>query len=270
MWPVTGDPTQLEQVLLNLAINARDAMPDGGALVLRGENFELDAQYASMMPGAKVGSYVLLAVSDSGSGIPREVIDRIFDPFFTTKEAGKGTGLGLSTVMGIAKSHGGFVNVYSEPGRGTTFKVFLPAAPGAAADPALPADSEPLHGNGELILVVDDEAGIRMVTEAMLSHFGYNVLTSADGAEGVALYMQHRAEIKVVLTDMVMPHFDGVALTRALKRIDPGVRIIASSRHTDDTRIAALGALGVKKFLSKPYQAAKLLAVLHETLAAEV
>ena len=268
MWPISGDPTQLEQVLLNLAINARDAMPDGGTLLLSCANFELDEQYASMTPGAAVGSHVLFTVSDSGSGIPKEIIDRIFDPFFTTKEVGKGTGLGLSTVMGIAKSHGGFVNVYSEPGAGTTFKVFLPAAPGAEPSAPLPAETAPLRGHGELVLVVDDEASIRVVTEAMLRQFGYNVLTGADGAEGVALYMQHRTEIKAVLTDMVMPHFDGVALARALKHIDPAVPIIASSGHSDDSRFAALVALGVRDFLTKPYQAGKLLSVLREALAA--
>ena len=267
IWPVVGDPTQLEQVLLNLAINARDAMPDGGALALSCENFTLDEHYASMMPGSKVGSYVLFTVSDTGVGIPRGVIDKIFDPFFTTKEVGKGTGLGLSTVLGIAKSHGGFVNVYSEPGRGTTFKVFVPAAPGAEIGAPSPAASALCRGNGELVLVVDDEARIRMVTEAILRQFGYNVVAAADGIEGLALYMQYRGEVRVVVTDVVMPHFDGVALTRALKRIDADVRIIATSGHSDDSRIAALKELSVRAFLTKPYAADNLLSVLHDALA---
>jgi PAS domain S-box-containing protein len=268
IWPVSGDPTQLHQVLLNLAINARDALPNGGSLIFSCENFALDAHYASMLPGATAGSYVLLTVCDTGAGIPHEIVDRIFDPFFTTKEVGKGTGLGLSTVVGIAKSHGGFLNVYSEPGRGTTFKVFLPAAPGSEADAASPAEAEPPHGHGELILVVDDEASIRLVTESILREFGYEVVTGGDGIEGVALFTQHRSAIKAVLTDVVMPYFDGVALTRALKRIDPAVRIIATSGHADDGRVAALEELGVNAFLPKPYHTAKLLTVLHETLHA--
>jgi len=267
MWPVVGDPTQLEQVLLNLAINARDAMPDGGSLSLACENFTLDEHYASMMPGSKVGSYVLFTVSDSGVGIPRGIIDKIFDPFFTTKEVGKGTGLGLLTVLGIAKSHGGFVHVYSEPGRGTTFKVFVPAAPGAETGAPSPAESAPCRGHGELVLVVDDEARIRMVTEAILRQYGYNVVAAADGIEGLALYMQYRGEVKAVVTDVVMPHFDGVALTRALKRVDANVRIIATSGHSDDSRIAALKELSVRAFLTKPYAAENLLSVLHDALA---
>ena len=267
LWPLMGDPTQLHQVLLNLAVNARDAMPVGGTLTFSGENLTIDENYASMVPGAHPGDYVVLKVSDTGTGIPRDVIDRIFDPFFTTKEVGKGTGLGLSTVIGIVKSHGGVVHVQSEPGHGTTFQVFLPAVPGAEAEARAPAESAAPSGHGELVLVVDDEEAIRSVTELLLRQAGYQVLTAADGTEAMALYAGRRHEIKAVLTDSVMPHFDGLALARALKRIDPEVRIVATSGRWEDGREAAFHELGVRAFLTKPYHADKLLSTLHDALA---
>jgi len=267
LWPLMGDPTQLHQVLLNLAINARDAMPDGGTLALSGENLEVDENYSSMVPGTHAGSYVLLKVSDTGSGIPQEVIDRIFDPFFTTKEVGKGTGLGLSTVLGIVQSHGGVVHVESEPGRGTTFQVFLPAVPGAAAEVTPPAETAPPAGHGKLVLIVDDEEGIRTVTSLILREAGYEVLTAADGTEAVALYAMHRHEIQVVLTDAVMPHFDGLSLTRALMHLDPKVRIIATSGRGDEGRIATFKEAGARAFLPKPDRAEKLLTTLRDALA---
>jgi signal transduction histidine kinase len=168
-------------VLLNLCVNARDAMPNGGTLLLSAENITIDEHYAGMMPEAHAGPYVVLQVSDTGTGIPRDVLDKIFDPFFTTKEMGKGTGLGLSSLIGIVKSHGGFVNVYSEVGTGTTFKVFLPALPGCEATPAI-ATPVPLPlGRGELILVVDDELTLRDITQRILERRGYRILTAADG-----------------------------------------------------------------------------------------
>ena len=165
LWSIEGDPTQLHQVLLNLCVNARDAMPNGGLLIVAGENFTVDEHYAAMMPDLKAGPHVILCVTDSGSGMPRATIDKIFDPFFTTKDVGKGTGLGLSTALGILKSHGGFISVYSEIGRGTTFKIFLPAR---TSDEEL-AKSEtvtaPIQGHGQYILVVDDEPNILQITK---------------------------------------------------------------------------------------------------------
>jgi two-component system cell cycle sensor histidine kinase/response regulator CckA len=267
-WPVLGDPTQLSQVLLNLCVNARDAMPGGGRLTLAVRNVEHDAQYAGMNLGAAAGRHVVIDVTDTGCGIPREIIDRIFDPFFTTKEAGKGTGLGLSTTLGIVRSHGGFMHVQSEPDRGTTFSVHLPAppAPAAVESPATVSRELP-RGRGELVLVVDDEAMVLGITRQTLERFGYRVLTAADGAQAVGLFATHRQEIAAVLTDMMMPVMDGTVLIAALQRIDPGIRIIGSSglnSHADAVR----GSIkGVDYFLTKPYTADALLRLMARVLA---
>jgi len=264
---VIGDSTQLHQVLLNLFINARDAMPDGGTLTVTAENHALDESYAAMQPDAKPGPYVVVSVADTGMGISPKVIDKIFDPFFTTKEVGKGTGLGLSTVIGIVKGHGGFVKVYSEVGRGSTFKIYVPANPSGSPgsqqlkdQPALPL------GNGEWILLADDEPLIRKITAEMLTRNGYNVLVATDGVDALSIYAQHMREIKVVLTDVMMPLIDGVALTRALKKMNAEVQIIASTGQADESRRAELEGLGVKAFLIKPYVADKLLTAIHGTI----
>jgi PAS domain S-box-containing protein len=272
-WPVTGDATQLHQVLLNLCVNARDAMTEGGALSLSTENVRLDESNAAMSPEAKAGPYVLLRVSDTGEGIPPHIVDRIFDPFFTTKENGKGTGLGLSTVLGIVRNHRGFVCLRSREGDGTTFDVYLPAAPGAveatiaAALPAAP------KGCGETILVVDDEPGIRDVTEKTLRAHGYSVLTAADGTEGIALYCQRHSEIKAVLTDVMMPCMDGMTMARILKGINPSLRIVASSgigsAGNREEKVRELHAMGVKTFLTKPYTADVILTAIGEVLMEE-
>ena len=267
LWPVLADPTQLNQVVMNLCVNARDAMPDGGRLELVAGNTELDAQYAAMNRGMVPGRYVLIQVTDTGTGMPREIIDRIFEPFFTTKELGKGTGLGLSTVLGIVRSHGGFVNVYSEVGRGSTFKVYLPAQ---AADAGTAADGhvgEALpRGNGELILVVDDETSILDITKQTLLAFGYRVLTAGDGAQAISLYALQRDEVALVLTDMMMPVMDGTALIRALQRINPKVRVIAASGLRGNQDVAHATSAGVKHFLPKPYSADMLLQLINQVL----
>jgi len=220
----------------------------------------------AMHQDAKPGNYVSISVEDTGTGIPPHIIDKIFDPFFTTKEVGKGTGLGLSTVIGIVKSHGGFLKVYSEAGKGSTFKVFLPASPGESIQfrdierPLLPA------GNGELILLADDEPAVRKVTETMLTRNGYRVVLAEDGVEALTIYAQRMHEIKIVLTDVMMPLLDGTKLTRALQRINKHVPIIAATGQADDARHAELMQLGVRSVLLKPYRTDKLLGALHETL----
>ncbi|MBW7896877.1 MAG: PAS domain S-box protein [Opitutaceae bacterium] len=267
LWLVLGDPTQLNQVLLNLSVNARDAMPSGGLLSIRASNIELDQQYAVMNRGVPAGRYVVLEVSDTGSGIPPEILDRIFDPFFTTKEVGKGTGLGLSTLQGIVRSHGGFVNVYSEVGRGSTFKIYLPVHETGEADPASEPDGGKLpRGQGELILVVDDETTILSVTAQTLEAFGYRALTAEDGAQAIGLFAQRRDEIAVVLTDMMMPVMDGPALVAALRRINPRVHIIAASGLNANGNVARASAAGVTHFLAKPYSADALLRLLAHVL----
>jgi nitrogen-specific signal transduction histidine kinase/CheY-like chemotaxis protein len=267
IWTILGDPTQIHQVILNLCVNARDAMPDGGALTIGAENCVLDEQYAAMNIQAKPGRYVQIYVADSGTGIPPELIDKIFEPFFTTKDLTKGTGLGLSTVMGIVKSHDGIVNVYSEPGRGTTFKVYLPALETSAEARKEQVEEAILpRGNGETVLVIDDEASILVITSQTLQAFGYRVLTAADGAEGVAVYARHMNEIAVVLTDMMMPVMDGPATIHALMRINPKVRIVAASGLGANGGTAKAVGQGVKHFLTKPYTAGILLRAMREIL----
>ncbi len=261
---IEGDSTQLHQVLLNLCVNARDAMPNGGTLTISGENFEMDENYAAMVPGAKPGNYVQIAVTDTGTGIPNHVLNQIFDPFFTTKDPGDGTGLGLSTVMGIVKSHGGFLNVYTEVGSGSTFRVYLPVASGEES--SHPPESGAPAGNGEKILLVDDEVSIRTVTAAVLEKNGYEVITACDGAEALAIYAQQGREISAVLTDIMMPLMDGHDLIRALRRLNPRTRIIASTGHYDERSRDELHSRGVESILSKPYNTARLLSAIHEML----
>ena len=257
--PVLGDVTQLQQVLLNLCVNARDAMPQGGRLTLTATNVNVDAHYAGMNPGATPGPHLLLQVTDTGEGIPQAIINKIFDPFFTTKEMGKGTGLGLSTVQAIVKSHGGFVHVYSEPKRGTTFKIYLPA--GSQAAPEKPSDGPVVlpRGQGELILVVDDEETIRQVTKNTLEAFGYRVLVAQDGAEAIALFAQHQEDVALVLTDMMMPVLDGASAIHIINRIRPGTRVIATSGIASGLDFPKNLPDTVKHRLSKPYTADKLL-----------
>jgi PAS domain S-box-containing protein len=270
VWTMSADPTQVHQVLLNLCVNARDAMPQGGLLTITAQNVDIDAQYVAMNKQSKVGRYVMFSVTDTGSGIPLEIIDKIFEPFFTTKSFGHGTGLGLATVLAIAKSHGGFVNVYSEIGKGTTFKVYLPAAGakgGAGTAPGASAQDEAPRGNGETVLIVDDEASILAITGQTLQAFGYKVLTSTNGAEAVAVYAQHRGDIAVVLTDMMMPIMDGAATIQALQKINPGVKIIAASGLDANGTVAKAREAGVTNFLKKPYTAFAVLQMLKKTIS---
>jgi PAS domain S-box-containing protein len=257
LWTVSGDATQMHQVLMNLCVNARDAMPDGGTLLISGENLLVDENYARMNLDARVGSYVVITVSDTGIGIRPEILDRIFEPFFTTKELGKGTGLGLSTVIGIVKSHGGFINVYSELGRGSQFKIYLPAQDAKEIIEEPEVGLPP--GNGELILVVDDEDSIRDITKTSLESYNYKAITASDGIEAIALYAEHRDEISVVLTDMVMPSMDGITTIRTLRKINPAVKIIAVSGLAFSDKVNTIYDMGVKAFLSKPYTAKQLL-----------
>jgi two-component system, cell cycle sensor histidine kinase and response regulator CckA len=266
LWIISADATQIHQVLMNLCVNARDAMPDGGSISITAENVFLDESYARMHIEAKAGRFVMISVSDTGPGMTAEIQSRIFEPFFTTKEMTKGTGLGLSTALTIVKSHGGFINVYSELHKGSQFTIYLPALdkPGSAESGATQVDLP--MGNGELILVVDDEESIREITRGTLETFGYKVLTASDGTEALALYADKKNEIAVVLTDMVMPFMDGPATIRALQRMNPSVRIIAASGLGAGQR-GGEGALeGVSVFLNKPYTAEKLLKTVAQVL----
>ena len=266
LWIISADATQIHQVLMNLCVNARDAMPDGGSISIAADNVVVDENYARMHIEAKSGRFVVISVADTGPGMTPEIQSRIFEPFFTTKDMTKGTGLGLSTAMTIVKSHGGFINVYSELHKGSQFTVYLPALdkPGGADAGAVAVDLP--VGNGELVLVVDDEESIREITRGTLETFGYKVLTASDGTEALALYADKNNEIDVVLTDMVMPFMDGPATIRALQRMNPNVRIIAASGLGAGHR-GGEGALeGVAVFLNKPYTAEKLLKTVAQVL----
>jgi len=264
---ISADPTQVHQVLMNMCINARDAMPTGGRIKVTAKNIEVDENYAKMNMDANPGSYVLLSVVDTGTGMTPDVVKRIFDPFFTTKEIGKGTGLGLSTTLTIVKSHGGFINVYSELRHGTRFSIYFPSIETGRIEPEKAPISALPRGDGELILIVDDEENIRLVAEATLQKFGYNTILASDGTDALAAYAQRGNEIEAVLTDMAMPYMDGAALIRALKKIDPDVRIIAMSGLASTGQTAALRGMKVESFLTKPYSAETLLNTLADLLA---
>ena len=266
-WTILGDPTQVHQILLNLCVNARDAMPNGGKLTISVENCVLDEQYAAMHLESKPGRYVKINVADSGLGMQPDLLDKIFEPFFTTKEINKGTGLGLSTVMAIVKSHHGAINVYSEPGNGTIFRVYLPAmeiASGSLHNPFTEASMP--RGNGEIILVVDDEASILTITSQTLQAFGYKVLTASDGADALAVYAERKNDIAIVLTDMMMPVMDGAALVRVLKRMNPAIKIVAASGLSTNSNVTKGFEVNVKRFLAKPYTADTLLQTLQAFL----
>ncbi len=263
--PIEADPTQLHQVLLNLAINARDAMPSGGVLRLQVKNVEVDARLAESFPGATTGPHVMFKVSDTGDGIPGEVIDKIFDPFFTTKNVGIGTGLGLSTTAGIVRSHGGFIQVASEPGH-TTFKIFLPAQNAADLTQPPPNDALIPRGRGQTILVVDDEPSIREVAEVILTNHGYHVFTAEDGPTGLAIYAQQIGHVDVVVTDIAMPIMSGLVFIRSLRRINPEAKIIVSTGRAELGELAEIAELNVEGFLAKPYTTRSLLLKLSQVL----
>ena len=266
LWIISADATQVHQVLMNLCVNARDAMPEGGSISIRAENVFVDENYARMHIEAKPGRFVVINVSDTGPGMTQEIQTRIFEPFFTTKEMTKGTGLGLSTALTIVKSHGGFINVYSELHKGSQFAVYLPALATPGSVNAAAAQTDLPLGHGELVLVVDDEESIREITRGTLETFGYTVLTASDGTEALALYADKKNQIAAVLTDMVMPFMDGPATIRALQRMNPKVKIIAAS-GLGTGHHAGEGVLeGVSVFLNKPYTAEKLLRTLAQVL----
>jgi len=262
---VQGEPTELYQVLLNLCVNARDAMPGGGSITLSAQNIRLDETYAHLSREAPPGQYVVLTVVDTGSGIPPEIQEKIFDAFFTTKEPGKGTGLGLATVKDIVTGHGGFIHLYSEVGAGTQFKIYLPAFRGEEV-----ADDTTLltlpTGHGELILVADDEAAVREIVKATLEANGYRVVLAEDGTRAVARFVEHLKDVELLLTDIQMPHMDGMATIRALRNIRPDLRVIAVSGLTAHQQALKVTGLNVQGFIAKPFTAASLLLALDEAL----
>jgi PAS domain S-box-containing protein len=268
LWPIQANATQIHQVFLNLCVNARDAMPEGGDLKITAANRTLDTAAAAAIPNARPGDFLVVSVRDSGTGIPPDVLARIFEPFFTTKGEGKGTGLGLSTVRGIVKQHDGFVTVETAVNRGTTFTVYLPATPDAEYVGGNGTVAEPAagRGRGELILVVDDEEPVRAAVAMILTDGGYHVATAGDGAEAIALFALKPGEVRLLLTDLRMPVIGGAALAAVLRRLQPGLPIIAmsgvgSGNQKAETEFTPL-------FLAKPFHAQTVLAMVRQALDA--
>ncbi|QLE40102.1 PAS domain S-box protein [Nostoc sp. C052] len=261
IWAISGDTTQLHQVLMNLVVNARDALPHGGNIKISAENKFIDEAYTRMNLDTKVGHYVVITVADNGIGIPPEVLDRIFEPFFTTKEVNVGTGLGLSTVLGIIRSHDGFIKVSSNLGRGSKFDLFLPAVEATQAFRI--EDVDLLPGKGELILVVDDEAQIREIATIILENHNYKILTASNGIEAIALYAQHKHQINAVLMDIMMPEMDGITAIRTLQKMNKQVQIIACSGLNSMEVFTKSADVNVQAVLLKPYTARELLNSLH-------
>ncbi len=270
LWPIMADPTQIHQVLLNLCVNARDAMPDGGVLRVRAENCLLDERAAKKIDGAMPGAWLVLHVEDTGTGIPAEALNHIWEPFFTTKAADKGTGLGLSTVRGIVDHHRGFISLKTQCGRGTTFRVYLPAAEmPAKIDHLDPVRPSAVRGNGELILIVDDEPQIRDITAAILSRHGYRVLIAGDGSEAVALFASRSTEISVVVTDMSMPNLDGAILANIVQHLNPMVKILAMSGLSSSGGEMKMRQI-TGAFLFKPFKVEALLQAVNKLLHPEL
>ena len=266
LWAVFGDATQLHQVLLNLAVNARDAMPRGGTLGLAVEDVLLDEAAARLMPGLRPGPHLLFRISDTGTGIAPEIGGKIFDPFFTTKGPNGGTGLGLSTVMGIVKSHKGFIRFESKAGEGTEFRIYLPADLTSMAAEAREIPVAPPQGAGELILIIDDEEAICTVIKHILESNRYRTLVANNGTEAIALFTNEAREINLVLTDLNMPSLSGSDMIAILKKINPGIPIIVATGAHSAHGATSAAELGVEALLKKPFDVFALLDTLHKVL----
>lgn len=269
LWPIKADPTQLEQVLLNLVCNARDAMPEGGKLTIATQNVVLDEQYCQAHPGARPGDYALLAVTDTGCGMAPETVERIFEPFFTTKGPGMGTGLGLSTVYGIVKSHNGYIWCDSQPEKGTTFSIYLPALP--EADQLLENRAEreakiSPPSRGRTILLVDDEASVLNLGQRMLEHAGYQVMTAASGEEALEIFQRQPGSIDLVLLDLSMPGMGGARCLKELIRLEPRTRVLVVSGYIDSAVSRDILQAGAQGFIHKPFRLGELLQAVQKVL----
>jgi CheY-like chemotaxis protein len=264
---VRADATQMEQVLLNLAGNAADAMPEGGRLLIETQNLFLGEDDCDQHLELKPGRYVMLTVSDTGMGISPQVIEHIYDPFFTTKGVGRGTGLGLSTVFGIVKGHGGELTCYSEPGQGATFKVYLPVPPALdQAVPAEPAPPEPPVRGEETVLLVDDEAALRDLGRQALEGAGYRVLTAASGEEALAIHQARGAAIDLVVMDLGMPGMGGQRCLREILARDPKAKVVIASGYSANGQVKASLESGAAGYVAKPFRRADLLTTIRDVL----
>jgi len=261
---VMGDATQLHQVLLNLCVNARDAMPRGGKLTIEADVMQVDATYAASVLDGRPGAFVTFAVRDNGTGITSDVIDRIFDPFFTTK-GDLGTGLGLSTSLGIVRGHGGFVHVYSEPSLGTTFRVFIPLAAASASEIVAVRDAHGLEGRNRTVLVIDDDARVRQAASTVLGQLGFRVVTAMDGADALTQVGAHLGELHLVLLDLHMPRMSGIGFLERLREVMPTVPVIVASGHLHDEETMPQELRGVPQ-LAKPFTQEDLMWAIKQTL----
>jgi two-component system, cell cycle sensor histidine kinase and response regulator CckA len=263
---VHADPTQVEQVLMNLCINARDAMPQGGSLIVETANVSLDQEFCALQPLARPGRYAMLSVTDTGTGMDEATLDRIFEPFFTTKELGKGTGLGLATVYGIVRQHGGFVHVYSEPGIGSTFRAYFPISEESVAAKEPLEDSSPVAGGSETILVAEDHEGLRQIALETLTRLGYRVLIATDGEQALKEFSAHRHEIALVLLDVVLPKLSGPEVYARLRQEHPGLPVVFTTGYSPDIGLLEQAQREGLPILQKPYAPRNLALRVREAL----
>jgi two-component system, cell cycle sensor histidine kinase and response regulator CckA len=263
---IRADASQMEQVIMNLAVNSRDAMPGGGRLIIETSNVYLDGLYNVRHPIVRQGQYVLLAVSDTGTGMDAETQSHIFEPFFTTKAQGKGTGLGLATVYGVVKQSGGFIWVYSELGRGTTFKIYVPRVDQPVDRVSLTPSASEVPRGTETILLTEDEQDVREVAREFLESGGYTVIEARDGAEALGLAEKHKGEIDLLITDMVMPRMTGQELAARLKEKQPGLRMLYMSGYSERAAAESMHPDPSVRLLAKPFSRSALLRAVHELL----
>jgi CheY-like chemotaxis protein len=266
---INADAGQLEQVILNIGVNARDAMPEGGRLIIQTKDMLLDNDYCRLNPEAKPGTHVCLSIADTGHGMDQETIERIFEPFYTTKETGKGTGLGLAMAYGIIKNHDGHITCKSSPDEGTRFDIYLPAIKVSVEDEIEKREEPIIMGRGETLLVVEDEAMLRDLAKDMLKRGGYQVLEANSGEEGLRLYLEKGSEISLVILDMIMPGMGGKQCLTEILKIDPQAKVVIASGYAmSDTEMDNILSLS-KGFIKKPYYFRNMLKVVHEALDEE-
>lgn len=263
---INADPTQIEQIIMNLGVNARDAMSDGGRLIFETESVILDEQYCKTHLGARPGQYVKLSISDTGHGMDREILSHIFEPFYTTKETGKGTGLGLAMVYGIVKNHGGYIMCYSEPGEGTTFKIYFPIIEKEIKTMESKEEKVPIKGGSETILLVDDEEAIRELSEDILTRFGYTVFIAPDGESALEIYSQNKEEINLIILDIIMPGMGGRHCLEKLLKMNPRLKVIIASGYSINGPTKEVLEAGAKGFISKPYDMRGMLKTVRKIL----
>jgi len=263
---INADPAQIEQVLMNLGINARDAMPEGGRLVIETKDLFLDDEYCRQHLGAVPGEYVLLSFTDNGEGMAKESLEHIFEPFYTTKEAGKGTGLGLAMVYGIVKSHGAYIKCYSERGEGTTFKIYFPVLRQERLRRQEEQKEEGIQGGTETILLVDDEASIRDLAEEMLNSFGYTVLTASDGEKALEIYKAKGEHISLIILDLVMPGMGGRKCLEEILEINPSELVVIASGYPINGPTKEALESGAKGYIGKPYEMRQMVKMVREVL----